>query len=397
MANSNMPRFIRKVRRAVPAICEHIMSNNALPGRCIRVRIDKSTNCRIVIPALEVVESGFLVVDVPTIPQGVDICQSASSRKNLAIGVIVVACDNVLAAIHNPHHVTLEVGDIIVDCAVVLHGVGCTIGIIEEVNGIGSPGHAHQLAAGVIIAVSGATHSLAGSQAVCIVGKAQAAGSVGGRRQTPAILPRHCPPGAVVVAGGVANGIIGNAVTVKGSEQILPVCVAVGVTVSGSAIGRSQDIARTIVGIGVGRISRRFQQLALVVVGVGNGALPGSGEGCDITHAVIGIAILLPAAGHRRHLQGSLGAVNIPVGILPGDGAAGNGSQPPQAIVAHSQGIAHTGGHGVQAAIGRIVGVSLRIRRTIQLPVLVRELVIGVVVLAGAKDASVSFLLLAVK
>ena len=60
---------------------------------------------------------------------------------------------------------------------------------------------------------------------------------------------------------------------------------------SGSAIGRSQDIARTIVGIGVGRISRRFQQLALVVVGVGNGALPGSGEGCDVTHAVIGIAI----------------------------------------------------------------------------------------------------------
>ena len=57
------------------------------------------------------------------------------------------------------------------------------------------------------------------------------------------------------------------------------------------AIGRSQDIARTIVGIGVGRISRRFQQLALVVVGVGNGALPGSGEGCDVTHAVIGIAI----------------------------------------------------------------------------------------------------------
>ena len=82
---------------------------------------------------------------------------------------------------------------------------------------------------------------------------------------------------------------------------------------------------------------------------------------------------------------------------MTGHRAAGDGGQAPQAIVAHSQGIAHTGGHGVQAAIGRIVGVSLRIRRTIQLPVLVRELVIGVVVLAGAKDASVSFLLLAVK
>lgn len=39
-------------------------------------------------------------------------------------------------------------------------------------------------------------------------------------------------------------------------------------------------------------------------------------------HAVIGILIPLPAAGHRRHLHGGLGTVNIPVGILPGDGAA---------------------------------------------------------------------------
>ena len=128
--------------------------------------------------------------------------------------------------------------------------------------------------------------------------------------------------------------------------------ITVGVTVSGSAIGGGQNIACAVVGIGVGRISRRFQQLALVIVGVGNGALPGSGEGCDVTHAVIGIAILLPAAGHGCHLQGGLGAVNIPVGILPGDGAAGDGGQAPQAIVAHGQGSAHTGGHGVQAAIG---------------------------------------------
>ena len=82
---------------------------------------------------------------------------------------------------------------------------------------------------------------------------------------------------------------------------------------------------------------------------------------------------------------------------MTGHRAAGDGGQAPQAIVAHGQGSAHTGGHGVQAAIGRIVGVSLRIGRTIHLPVLARELVIGVVVLAGAKDASVSFLLLAVK
>ena len=216
------------------------------------------------------------------------------------------------------HYVTLEVGDIIVHCAIVLHGIGRTIGIIEEVNGIAAPGHAHQLTAGVVVAVGGAVHGLAGSQSAGIIGEAQAVGSVGSRRQTSTVDPGKVPASAIEVAGGVANGIIGNAIAVKGSKQILPVGITVGVTVSGSAIGRSQDIARTIVGIGVGSISRRFQQLALVVVGVGNGALPGSGEGCDITHAVIGITIPLPAAGHGRHPCSSLdgGQVSLVISIL---------------------------------------------------------------------------------
>ena len=281
--------------------------------------------------------------------------------------------------------------------AVVLHGIGQAAGIIEEVNGIGSPGHAHQLAAGVVVVVGSAVHGLAGSQSAGIIGEAQAVGPIGGGGQISTVDPGKVPAGAVVVAGGVANGIIGDCLAVKGSKQILPVGITVGVTVGGGAIGRSQDIARAIVGIGVGGVPRCAEQLTLVVVGVGNGAFSRGGIGGDVTHAVIGITIPLPAAGHRRHLHGGLGAVNIPVGILPGDGAAGNGSQSPQTIVAHSQSCAYTGGHGVQATIDRIVSIPLGIGRTIHLPVLARELVIGVVVLAGAKDASVSFLLLAVK
>ena len=115
--------------------------------------------------------------------------------------------------------------------------------------------------------------------------------------------------------------------------------------------------------------------MALVVVGVGNGALPGSGEGCDITHAVIGITILLSAAGHGRHLHGGLGAVNVPIGKLPGNRAAGNGSQPPQTIVAHSQSCAYAGGHGIQTAVGSVVGIGFRVSSATRLPVLVCELV----------------------
>ncbi len=95
------------------------------------------------------------------------------------------------------------------------------------------------------------------------------------RGQTSAVYPAHRPPGAVVIAGGLANGVIGDAAAIEGSQQILPVGVPVG--------------------IGVGGIPRGFQKLALIIVGVGNGAFPGSGEGCDAAHAVIGIHVLLTA------------------------------------------------------------------------------------------------------
>ena len=88
--------------------------------------------------------------------------------------------------------------------------------------------------------------------------------------------------------------------------------------------------------------------------------------------------------------------VNIPVGILPGDGATVDGSQSPQTIVAHGQGTAHTGGHGIQTAVGRIVSIPLGISRTAQLPALSRQLVILIVPLAGTQYRVVVFNLLAV-
>ena len=182
----------------------------------------------------------------------------------------------------------MQVGDVIVHRAVVLHGVGCTIGIIEEVNGIGSPGHAHQLAAGVIIAVSGAAHSLAGSQSAGIVGEAQAVGSVGGRRQAPAVLPRHCPPGAVAVAGGIAYGVVDNRLPVKKTgEQILPVGITVGVAVGGGAIGGGQNVACAVVGIGVGGIPCRTEQLSPVVIGVADFCTVSAGLLNQLVNAVV--------------------------------------------------------------------------------------------------------------
>ena len=320
-----LPTFISICKWAVVTIHPHVIPNNTLPSGSIAIRIDKPPHHRVIVSALEVIEPGFLVVHVSTVAQGVDACQGSRCRDDLAIGIVVIAGRHRTAGVHNAHYVALEIGDVIVHRAVVLHGVGCTIGIIEEVNGIGSPGHAHQLAAGVVVAVGGAVHGLAGSQAAGIISKAQVVGSIGDGGQSPTIDPGKVPAGAIVVAGGVANGIVSNAVAVKGSEQILPGGVTVGVGVPIS----SQDVARAIVGIGVGGVPRCAEQLTLVVVGVGNGAFSRGRIGGDVTHAVIGIAILLPAAGHGRHLQYSLDGrqLSLIISILHGSGICNDYNQ----------------------------------------------------------------------
>lgn len=162
------------------------------------------------------------------------------------------------------------------------------------------------------------------------------------------------------------------------------------------AVECGEDVACTVVGIGVGGVTRRAEQLTLVVVGVGYGAFPGSSVCGNVAHAVIGILIPQPAASHGCHLQRSPGAVNIPVGILPGDRAAGNVSQPPQTVIAHGQGSAHTSGSGIQAAVFTVVGIPLGISRTAQLPALPRQLVVLIVPLTGAQYRIAVFNLLAV-
>ena len=217
------------------------------------IRIDKSAHRRVIIPAIEVIESRLLIVDISTIAQRVDVCQGAHSGDDFTIGIVVIACNNRAAGVYDVHYVTLEVGDVIVHRTIVLHGIGQAAGIVEEVNGIGSPGHAHQLTTGIVVAVSNAVHSLAGSQAAGIVGKTQAVASVGSGCKATAVGPGEVPPGTIEVAGGIAYGGVDNRLPVKTGEQILPVgiTVGVGVAVGGSAIGGGQNIAYRVIGIGV--------------------------------------------------------------------------------------------------------------------------------------------------
>ena len=68
---------------------------------------------------------------------------------------------------------------------------------------------------------------------------------------------------------------------------------------------------------GVGGIPSSLEELTLIIVGVGYDLSIRRSVGGNVTHAVIGITILLSAAGHGCHLHGGLDAVNVPIGILP--------------------------------------------------------------------------------
>ena len=59
------------IDRLITTICEHIVPVKSLPRGCIAVRIDKPSPSRIIIPAVQVVQARFGVVDIPAIAQGI--------------------------------------------------------------------------------------------------------------------------------------------------------------------------------------------------------------------------------------------------------------------------------------------------------------------------------------
>lgn len=54
------------VYRVIIAIGKHIVADDALSGRGVAVRVDESAPAGVVIPALQVVEACFAVVDIAT-------------------------------------------------------------------------------------------------------------------------------------------------------------------------------------------------------------------------------------------------------------------------------------------------------------------------------------------
>ena len=83
--------------------------------------------------------------------------------------------------------------------------------------------------------------------------------------------------------------------------------------------------------------------------------------------------------GDGGNLPGGASVLQIPVGVGLLKGSCVHGGQAAQAVVAVGQGLTRGGLHGTEVAVPGIVGISLRVAVSAQLPALGTEAVIVVV------------------
>ena len=118
--------------RIIPTVRKHIVPNNALPCGRIPIRIDKPAPRRIIIPALQIVQPRFRVVDVPAVAQRVLCAEGARQRacgaQRVAPCVVAVGHNARAAGADKAGHVALRVLDVEIlrltlDVAAVIVGI----------------------------------------------------------------------------------------------------------------------------------------------------------------------------------------------------------------------------------------------------------------------------------
>ena len=193
----------------------------------------------------------------------------AGCGNDLAVGVILIAGNQGAAGIYHVDHIALEIQDVVIPCAVVLHGIGPSSIVVDEVQRDTVARLPQQLATGIEIFVGSAVcNCLTGSQSGVIVAKGDILPAANHPFQLPSLLPGHSPGGAIIVGSRVAGAIINQGNSVELRQLIPPGSVTIGIGIGSSTIGGGLDVAHGIVGVSIGLAAYCLGQLALVVVGV---------------------------------------------------------------------------------------------------------------------------------
>ena len=188
--------------RTIPTVRKHIVAQEALAGAGVAVCVEESSEGRIVIYALEVIEAGLRIVVVPAVTQRIEVRQVSGGGQERAVGVIRISGDLCAGSSHEGYHVALEVQQIVVgrgglgiaaDLRGQIQNVGPTALIVEEVQRVARAvfriALPQKLTRGVDVIVPHAVHDLVGPQPVYIVIITDCVRPVACRRQLPPILP----------------------------------------------------------------------------------------------------------------------------------------------------------------------------------------------------------------
>ena len=183
---------------------------------CCRVvvRIEESADFWVIVAALEVVQAGFLIVDVAAVAEGVilaqGVCKGAGGGQEIAPGVVGVLDYDCAGFVGDGDYVALEVRQVEVVGAVPNHCQGGTFGIVGKGQLFGADGQLFQFTAHIGIAVGGSAVCPFGTQTVCVVGVVPCDGAVknrqnmgqerGSRRRPLRPLVPHVPLSHMVVS-----------------------------------------------------------------------------------------------------------------------------------------------------------------------------------------------------
>ena len=260
----------------------------------MRIYIDKPTPPRVIVPALQIVQPRFCIVDISAVAQRVLFAEGCGQRpgggQQIAPCVVGVAHDARAAGIDEAGHVALRVLNIEIRCAVAVHGqrAGRVVG---EVQLIAAPRQLHHLVAQIVIVVRSTIHDLRDALAVGIVAIGDIRPGLAHPRELAAVLPRVGPR---AVAQEVADLVRRQALPADAREQVAPrgvvVAIGNGAHRRAESFGRigilrlALDVAAVIVGIRP-RLSSRLivlaNELVEAVVDVGRRALA-VGDGRDV-------------------------------------------------------------------------------------------------------------------
>ena len=183
---------------------------------------------------MEIIEACFCVIHISAIAQRVVYTQGSGHRaaggEKAAPGIIGIGNNFRTAAVQNADHITLDIGDIIVDRAIVIDRHRLPVEAIGEGQGIATYGHLGQRSTIVSINIGGAAAAALCAHPIGIVGKCPGCAALRCSGKLSAVFPGV---GNRTIIQRITNGITGYSGAVDLGKYISPAILAVGEALGG--------------------------------------------------------------------------------------------------------------------------------------------------------------------